>query len=124
VVYGISKPGVRLLNVWCGYLVSDGSLDCPESGVITRTSADNQTPTKPNQMTINSQKTFDDSMRAAAIAKGYADVSVVQLSVQKRPGALDVGTWFVLSVKRLAGDEWAVLGRRRTQVELLTLISP
>ena len=66
--------------------------------------------------------TTTDSIRAAAIAKGYSDASVVTQNVQDRPGALDVGSWSVLSIKRVAGDDWELLGRRRTPAELLELI--
>ena len=63
--------------------------------------------------------TMDDAIRAAAIAKGYSDVSVVTQRVQVRPGALDVGDWSVLSVKRSEGDDWELVARRRTPDELL-----
>ena len=66
--------------------------------------------------------TIDDAIRAAAIAKGYSDASVVTQKVQDRPGALDVGNWAVLSIKRAAGDEWELLGRRRTADELLAML--
>jgi hypothetical protein len=65
---------------------------------------------------------IDDAIRAAAIAKGYSDASVVTQKVQDRPGALDVGSWAVLSIKRTAGDEWELLGRRRTADELLAML--
>ena len=70
----------------------------------------------------NSTISIDDAIRAAAIAKGYSDASVVTQKVQDRPGALDVGSWSVLSIKRNAGDEWDLLGRRRTPDELLELL--
>jgi hypothetical protein len=66
--------------------------------------------------------TIDDAIRAAAIAKGYSDASVVTQKVQDRPGALDVGNWAVLSIKRSAGDDWELLGRRRTADELLAML--
>jgi hypothetical protein len=65
---------------------------------------------------------IDDAIRAAAIAKGYSDASVVTQKVQDRPGALDVGNWAVLSIKRTAGDDWELLGRRRTADELLAML--
>jgi hypothetical protein len=73
-------------------------------------------------MTIISNASTDDTIRVAAIAKGFADASVVTQNVQDRTGVLDVGAWFVLSVKRSAGDNWELLGRRRTQGELLQLL--
>jgi hypothetical protein len=73
-------------------------------------------------MTTNSTTTIDEAIRAAAIAKGYSDASVVTQKVQDRPGALDVGSWAVLSIKRNAGDEWELLGRRRTADELLKML--
>jgi hypothetical protein len=75
-----------------------------------------------NTMTTNSTAVIDDTIHAAAIAKGFADASVVTQNVQDRNGALDVGCWLVLSVKRQAGDEWELLGRRRTEAELLSMI--
>jgi hypothetical protein len=73
-------------------------------------------------MTTNTTTATDDAIRAAAIAKGYSDASVVTQKVQDRPGALDVGSWAVLSIKRTAGDDWELLGRRRTPGELLELL--
>ena len=73
-------------------------------------------------MTTNSTTTIDDAIRAAAIAKGYSDASVVTQKVQDRAGVLDVGNWAVLSIKRSPGDEWELLGRRRTPEELLQLL--
>jgi hypothetical protein len=75
-----------------------------------------------DRMTTNSTATTDEMIRAAAIAKGYSDASVVTQKVQDRPGALDVGNWSVLSIKRSAGDDWELLGRRRTPGELLELL--
>jgi len=75
-----------------------------------------------DRMTNNSITTIDDTIRAAAIAKGYSDASVVTQKVKDRPGALDVGDWSVLSIKRTAGDDWELLGRRRTPDELLALL--
>lgn len=65
---------------------------------------------------------IDDAIRAAAIAKGYSDASVVTQNVQDRPGALDVGSWVVLSIKRNPDDDWELLGRRRTRDELLKML--
>ena len=73
-------------------------------------------------MTTDTTTTIDDAIRAAAIAKGYADASIVTQKVQDRPGALDVGNWVVLSIKRNAGDDWELLGRRRTADELLAML--
>jgi hypothetical protein len=73
-------------------------------------------------MTTNSTITTDETIRAAAIARGYSDASVVIQKVQDRPGALDVGNWSVLSIKRSAGGDWELLGRRRTPAELLELL--
>jgi len=64
----------------------------------------------------------NNSIRDAATAKGFADVSIVSQYVQKRTGVLDDGAWLVLSVKRQAGDDWELICRRRTEAELLTVI--
>ncbi len=64
----------------------------------------------------------NDEIRTAANAKGFADISIVTQTVQDRGGALDTGAWLVLSVKRQSGDDWELLGRRRTQAELLNVI--
>ena len=73
-------------------------------------------------MTTNQTPMIDNTIRAAAIAKGFADASVVTQNVKDRNGALDVGAWLVLSVKRQASDEWELLGRRHTEAELLSMI--
>ena len=73
-------------------------------------------------MTTNSTAVIDKTIHAAAIAKGFFDATVVTQTVQDRFGALDVGSWFVLSVKRSVSDEWELLGRRRTQGELIQLL--
>jgi hypothetical protein len=73
-------------------------------------------------MTTPSNALTDDAIRAASLAKGFADVSVVSQRVQDRAGALDVGAWLVLSVKRHADDDWELLGRRRTEAELVAVI--
>lgn len=70
----------------------------------------------------NSLATISDFIRAAATAKGFADSSIVTQSVKEKPGVLDVGSWFVLSVKRQSDDDWELLGRRRTEAELLVVI--
>jgi len=64
----------------------------------------------------------DTQVRAAALAKGFIEVSVVQHTSREQKDALDKGVWFVLSVKRNRGDDWDILGRRRTVPELLTII--
>ena len=64
----------------------------------------------------------NDQIRTAATAKGFAEISIVPQTVQDRGGALDTGGWLVLSVKRKAGDAWELLGRRRTEAELLNVI--
>ena len=63
----------------------------------------------------------DATIRAFAIAKGFADVSVAPQTVD-RVSAPDSGDWLVLSVKREGGGEWDLLGRRRTRHELLAMI--
>jgi hypothetical protein len=63
-----------------------------------------------------------DAIRTASMAKGFTDVSVVSQRVSDRPGVLDVGAWLVLSVKRQADGDWELLGRRRTEEELLAVI--
>lgn len=74
-------------------------------------------------MTTNLTDTIEDTIRDAARAKGFADASIVPQNVQDRIGALDVGGWFVLSVKRQAEDDWELLGRRRTKEELIGLVN-
>ena len=73
-------------------------------------------------MTTNTKNSIDETIRAAAIAKGYSDASVVTQKVQDRAGVLDVGSWAVLSIKRTPEDDWELLGRRRTPEELLQLL--
>jgi hypothetical protein len=61
------------------------------------------------------------TLRSAAIAQGYAAISVAPQTVN-RTSAPDSGDWFVLSIKRQAGDDWELLGRRRTRLELLAMV--
>lgn len=63
-----------------------------------------------------------NAIRTAAIAKGYADADVVPQFNRERKDSLDSGSWFVLSIKRNAGDDWEVRGRRRTAAELSQLL--
>lgn len=63
----------------------------------------------------------ETAIRTAAIAKGYAEVSVAPQTVN-RQSAPDAGDWFVLSVKRHDDDDWKMLGRRRTRGELIELL--
>lgn len=65
---------------------------------------------------------IDTAIRTAAIAKGYADALVVPMHSRERKDSLDAGNWFVLSIKRQAGDDWEVRGRRRTEAELTQLL--
>ena len=61
-------------------------------------------------MTTKSTAVIDKTIHAAAIAKGFFDATVVTQTVQDRFGALDVGSWFVLSVNAVlatSGNCWA-----------------
>jgi hypothetical protein len=71
---------------------------------------------------LNNSIKPNDEIRTAATAKGFADISIVPQTVQDRGGALGTGGWLVLSVKRQADDAWELLGRRRTEAELLGVI--
>ena len=71
-------------------------------------------------MTTKAIRATDDAIRQAVIERGFADASVVIQNVLERPGVLDGGKWFVLSVCYREG-EWEVLGRRRSRAELLAL---
>ena len=73
-------------------------------------------------MTIDPNTAIDNAIRAAALAKGYANAVIVPQLIRERKDSLDSGTWFVLSVKRKAGDDWEVRGRRRTAAELEQLL--
>jgi hypothetical protein len=73
-------------------------------------------------MTIAPNTMNNDAIRSAALAKGYADASVIPQYSRDRKDSLDGGNWFVLSIKRQAGDEWEVRGRRRTAGELAQLL--
>lgn len=73
-------------------------------------------------MATNSTSVTDNHIRDAAIAQGFADASVAQHTSRGQKEALDKGIWFVLSVKRNLGDDWDVLGRRRTVPELLSVL--
>jgi hypothetical protein len=73
-------------------------------------------------MTIEANTMSNDAIRSVALAKGYADAAVVPQYSRERKDSLDSGNWFVLSVKRQAGDDWEVRGRRRTTGELAQLL--
>ena len=73
-------------------------------------------------MATNSTTVTDNHIRAAAIAQGFVDASVDQHTSRGQKEALDKGIWFVLSVKRNVGDDWDVLGMRRTVPELLSVL--
>lgn len=73
-------------------------------------------------MTTDLNGPIDNAIRTAAIAKGYADALVVPMFSRERKDSLDAGSWFVLSIKREAGDDWEVRGRRRTEAELTQLL--
>jgi hypothetical protein len=75
------------------------------------------------QMAASSVPLADNELQAAAIAKGFVEVSVVQHTSREQKDALDKGVWFVLSVKRKAGDDWDILGRRRTVPELIGILN-
>ena len=69
-----------------------------------------------------SHTTIDLAIRTAAIAKGFADVSIVPQTVADRAGALDGGQWFCLFTKlrrRRMGITWpaALEGRAAGNVE-------
>jgi hypothetical protein len=70
---------------------------------------------------IKGTRAIDDAIRAAAKARGYADAAVARQYVHGSH-QLDAGEWLVLSVKRHEGDEWQLLGRRRTRQELLAML--
>ena len=76
-------------------------------------------------VTITNQVT-NETIRAAAIAAGYADASVVRY-VELRPYRLDgppvsERTWLSLALKRRPDSRFEVVGRRQTRVELLRLV--
>ena len=73
-------------------------------------------------MTLESNTAINDALRTAALAKGYADATAVPQYIKERKDCLDSGTWFVLSIKRQAEDEWEVRGRRRTETELMQML--
>ena len=73
-------------------------------------------------MATSSAPLADNEIHAAATAKGFAEVSVVQHTSREQKDALDKGVWFVLSVKRKTGDDWDILGRRRSVPELLAVL--
>lgn len=73
-------------------------------------------------MTTSPVPLTDNQIREAAIAKGFAEVSVVQHTSREQKDALDKGIWFVLSVRRKPGDDWDILGRRRTVAELISIL--
>jgi len=73
-------------------------------------------------MATTSAPLADNQIHAAAIAKGFVEVSVVQHTSREQKDAWDKGVWFVLSVKRNAGEDWDILGRRRTVPELLAVL--
>jgi hypothetical protein len=74
-------------------------------------------------MASPSEPVTDDTIQTLARERGYADASVVPLTVSERNAFEgDQGPWFVLSVKRNADDEWQMIGRRRTKADLIGLL--
>jgi|SoiMethySBSTD1v2_1073268.scaffolds.fasta_scaffold1342638_1 hypothetical protein len=73
-------------------------------------------------MTTDPYTMISNTIRSAALAKGYSDAAVVPQYSRERKDSFDSGNWFVLSVKRQAGDDWEVRGRRRTAGELSQLL--
>jgi hypothetical protein len=74
-------------------------------------------------MTSEANDAINKAIRTAAITKGYADAMVVPQHIQKRKdNELEAGSWLVLSVKRQAGGDWEIRGRRRTAAELSQLL--
>lgn len=73
-------------------------------------------------MTIEPNAAINKAIHAAAIAKGYADSLVVRQHVRGQKDSIDSGDWFVLNVKRQAGDDWEVRGRRRAATDLAQLL--
>jgi hypothetical protein len=73
-------------------------------------------------MTANAVPTPESQIHAAALAKGFADASIVEHTAHGHNDSLKKGTWFVLSVKRNLSDDWDVLGMRRTVLELLAVL--
>ena len=65
---------------------------------------------------------IDNAVRAAALANGFADVSILSQMIRDRPGVMDAGEWFLLSTKRHDGAEWEFLGRRKSKDELVGLL--
>jgi hypothetical protein len=69
----------------------------------------------------------EKTIRAAAIAAGYAD-ALVDRYVEQRPYHFEgeplplPKVWFLLSVQRSVGSEFELMGRRRTKAELMGLI--
>ena len=75
------------------------------------------------QMAANSAPVTDSQIHTAALAKGFTDASVVEHNTRGHKDSLEKGTWFVLSVKRNVGDDWDILGMRRTVPELLAVLN-
>jgi hypothetical protein len=71
---------------------------------------------------ISTLATADMIERAAVDRYGAHAASVVRY-VETHGGALGLGgAWYALAIQREAGDEWAVVARRRTKAELLEFV--
>ena len=46
---------------------------------------------------------IDNAVRAAALANGFADVSILSQMIRDRPGVMDAGEWFLLSTSATTG---------------------
>jgi hypothetical protein len=58
----------------------------------------------------------------AARARGYHDAAVVVQNIPEHKHDFDHGRWFGMFVKFTAGDDWQLIGRRRTRQELLAML--
>jgi hypothetical protein len=68
-------------------------------------------------------RSVDDALQAAALARFGAGAAVsVTRYLDRAPDSRERVTWYVLSVKRHAGAEFEVIGRRQTRGELLGLL--
>ena len=73
-------------------------------------------------MTSNSSQVTDNTIRAAAIAHGFTDISIISQRILERAGAMDAGEWLLLSTKRNDDADWEFVGRRKTKGELVGLL--
>jgi hypothetical protein len=71
---------------------------------------------------MSATTSIHDVERTACVKLKAIEASVSAYRIQERPGVLDGGEWFALSIRRTRGDTWEVLGRRRTLAELFKLI--